>query len=170
MTDQAEAVLKDAMLCLGRDYSRIQERLEATKGTSIHTFLVTFLEWHQDKRKSQLLWEMFHDIISINPLLVLGDLDSFVGNYLLDDSYFKIKWRKVDYAEDFSIQWLRNGNMKMKAADKDDLQAKPMVLRAKDDKGSQDVDLLLEAMRMFHAREELRVAAIEAEFGKDEDE
>jgi hypothetical protein len=58
----------------------------------------------------------------------------------------------------------------MRAADKNDLDAKPMVLRAKNDKGSQDPDLLLEAMRMFHAREELRVAAIEAEFGRDEDE
>jgi hypothetical protein len=163
MNDKAEPVFLSAMQALGHDYSKIQERLEATKGNATHTFILKFLEWLQDKYKHQLLWEMFHETLSLNPLTVLGELDSFVGNCILDDSYFKVEWRKIDYGTGYDVQWLPDGKFKMKVCRSDDPAAKPVVLRAGDD-GCQDPNVLIETMQLFEKYDAARTAMIEEEF------
>lgn len=166
MTDSLTKIYDRAQAQLQYDYENVLERLRNEEGTDVGTFLRKVLEWKTEKgsMRSQLVWEIFHKAISIeDELTFFGSINSFVGNCLLDDSYFTIEWHKTDYLittevfegreiQNLDLQWLPNGDLKTMLTTKDDPQGKPVVLWARDDNGKQDPKLLIEAMEIAEQR------------------
>jgi hypothetical protein len=104
-----------------------------------------------------MLWEFTHKAFDMNPLLFMGSFGSFVGNCLLDDSSFKIEWRKPDL-NGYSLKWLPNGEFQTIVTTKDDPKGKPLLVRSSDDDGETDVALIMEAMDILEEREKIRAA------------
>jgi hypothetical protein len=77
----------------------------------------------------------------------MASVDSFVGNYLLDDSSFRIEWRVTDVTPNF----VTTKNVEV---------AKPVVVL--DNNGIQDANALLEAMDIAERRATERIARAEA--------
>lgn len=166
MTDDATKIYERAKARLQYDFESILRRLQESKDEDVTHFVQKLLEWNTDRRsmRSQLAWEIFHKAISIeDELTFFGSLNSFVGNCLLDDSYFTIEWRKTDYLvttevfegreiQNLELQWLPNGDFKTKLTTKDDPEGKPVVIWSQDDNGKQDPKLLIEAMEIAEQR------------------
>ena len=147
-------ILNAATRQISSDYSKLWELLVEEKGTPVGDFTNRILSWHENKSKKQLLWEMFHKAIEIeNPVLFMGSLRSFVGNCLLDDSAFRIEWRKNYVDENHDLVW-ESGGYKTVLSSKEDPDSSPIVLW--DNDGKQNVRLLMEAMDEAELREERR--------------
>lgn len=145
LLDMAQGVLQD-------DFDSLVKRLEPRHpGGLIPVFVARVLEWQADPEKKQLVYEMFRKAFSYEYLTFFGSLNSFVGNCLLDDSYFQIEWRKPEL-KDFQLQWLPGGDFKTELTTKEDPNGHPEVIWSKDDNGTQKVELLLEAMDILEER------------------
>ncbi len=171
-----EEILKNLQQSLQCDYERCTEFLSDfrySRYPNIKIFLERILAWQNDKTKKHNIYAMFRRAnIECESLGFFGSLNSFIGNCLLDDSSFTIEWVKADYIETteefrgiivphFEIQWLPGGDFKRKQTTKDDLEGRPEVIWAKDDNGSQNVELLLEAMDIYEEREKKRTEDFE---------
>jgi len=151
--EAAQKLLSMAQGDLQDDFNRLMKRLEPLHpGDLIPVFVARVLEWQADPEKKQLVYEMFRKAFSYNSLTFFGSLNGFVGNCLLDDSYFQIEWRKPDYMKGFRLQWLPGGDYKTKLTTKEDPKGRPEVIWSKDDNGTQRVELLLEAMDILEER------------------
>lgn len=131
---------------------------ENSSDVGITSFVNRFFEWARDKEKGILLWEMFDEpgTISIRPKEIFSSLHSFVANCLLDDSCFIVEYEKPVYNKDYKLIWLPGGGFKKEKTTKDDPNGKPVVRRGNDDNGTQNVDLLLEAMDIMEQRDKQR--------------
>jgi len=93
----------------------------------VKAFIDRVFEWRRDRKNGcQWLWELFHEAMDMSPLGFMDSFKSFVANSLLDDSAFRIEWRKTLLTT------------------KDDPKAEPVVVL--DNDGTQQVALLMEAM------------------------
>ena len=80
----------------------------------------------------------------MSPIGFMDSFESFVSNSLLDDSAFRIEWRKNFVDENHNLVWLPGGVCKTVLTTKDDPKAEPVVVL--DNDGTQQVALLMEAM------------------------
>lgn len=119
----------------------------------IGKFIERVLVWYSDSKKKQLLWNVFHNVFDLNPVLFFDTFCSFVVNALLDDSAFRIEHRKIFTDTNNDIVW-ENGGYKTCLSSKEDLKAEPIVYY--DNDGSQNVSLLMEAMDKAELLEDLR--------------
>jgi hypothetical protein len=175
MNKNVREIYDRAKADLHQDFERTLERLKEAEGTDVGVFMEKLLEWKYKKGSthSQLAWEIFHRAIEIeNEKCFFGSLNSFVGNCLLDDSYFAIEWRKPDYlyktevyggieVQAPELQWLPGGEFKTMLTTKDDPKGKPVVVWAHDDNGTQNAKLLLEAMDIAEERAIQRLKDLE---------
>lgn len=115
-------------------------------------------EWKADPEKELWLFCMFSRYAD-SPVYFhigfLGSLRSFLINSCLDDSGFRIKW----VAQKFN----RRGEIVKFETSREDPMAFPEVVR--DNNGSQDPALLLEAMEERERRERARIKRYEEEAG-----
>lgn len=171
LSGDLERVRQRAVAKIQDDADDVEEYLRKYASTPVGQFILLFLSWALDTRKHQLLWEMFHEVMQLGERCMLADLKSFVGNELLDDSYFVIVWVVPDYAmrtlgegddavELATLQFV-NGDIKVREVPADDPQGRPRVRRAVDN-GSQDPGLLLAAMETMLQRDNARTAELEA--------
>jgi len=100
----------------------------------VKAFIARVFQWRRDKNGRQWLWELFHEAMDMSPLGFMDSFESFVANSLLDDSAFRIEWRKN----------FHGGVCKTVLTTKDDPKAAPVVVL--DNDGTQQVALLMEAM------------------------
>ena len=125
------------------------------------------MAWYIDKRKHQWLWCFAHHaIIMDSPMTFLANLNNFIGNCLLDDSQFRIEWRKTMITKNFEVRCDKNGcimTVKTTPNEKSG-RARPHLFRHyTDEGGSQDPALIMAAMDEI----ELREAAWEAMFAEE---
>jgi len=112
----------------------------------VKAFIIRVLQWRKDRKNGrQWLWELFHEAIDVSDLNFLSSFHGFVVNSLLDDSAFRIEWRKNFVDENHKLVWLPGGVCKTVLTTKDDPRAEPVVVVDHDD-GTQNVALLMEAM------------------------
>jgi hypothetical protein len=112
----------------------------------VKAFIIRVLQWRKDRKNGrQWLWELFHEAINVSDLNFLSSFNSFVVNSLLDDSAFRIEWRKNFVDENHNLVWLPGGGCKTVLTTKDDPRAEPVVVVDHND-GTQNVALLMEAM------------------------
>jgi len=127
------------------------------------------MAWYIDKRKHQWLWCFAHEAIVMgSPTTFLANLNNFIGNCLLDDSQFRIEWRKNKLTKDFDVVWDKNGNpMTVKTTPNEKTgSARPHLFRHHADTGgSQDPALIMAAMDEIERRE----IAYEAEYNEEMD-
>jgi hypothetical protein len=134
-----------AVADLTNDRDRLNELVKSQAGTEVGAFVIRALEWYADQEKHQLLWELLNEAVDMSKLGFMGSFRSFVGNCLLDDSSFRIEWRKL-VQKGGDLEWdYKTGSFKTEVCNKEDPDARPTVLYAGDD-GSQKVALLMEAM------------------------
>jgi hypothetical protein len=158
-----DTILDSAVKQINKEYAALQQFLIEEESTLVGYFTNRVLSWYGDKRKKQLLWEMFHKAIDIeSPVLFMGSLHSFVVNCLLDDSAFRIEWRKNYVDENHNLVW-ENGGHRTILSSKEDPDSFPIVLW--DNDGKQNVHLLMEAMDEVELREDRR----QKEYEKDQD-
>jgi len=127
---------------------------DRTLDHEVKVFIRRALEWYCDKDKHQLLWEFMHKAVHMSDTLFCDSLRSFVANCLLDDSAFKIEWRRTIYDGQHRLIWLPNGEYKTEVTTKEDPKSTPVLLR--DNDGTQNATLLLEALFIADQREEER--------------
>lgn len=152
-----QSIQNSAINKLNSDREGLERLLKDYHGNPVTDFIIRVLEWYNNKDKSQLLWEFTHKAFDMNPLLFMGSFGSFVGNCLLDDSSFKIEWRKPDL-NGYSLKWLPNGEFQTIVTTKDDPKGKPLLVWSGDDDGETDVALIMEAMDILEEREKIRAA------------
>lgn len=136
-------IYDQALVKLNNQKANMQELLENHQEDDIGKFINKVLTWYFDKNKKHMLWEIFHNVFDLSPLLFMETFCSFVVNSLLDDSAFRIEYRKLSLNKDFNLIW-QNGEFKTDLSSEEDLDANPIVYW--DNDGSQDVNLLLKAM------------------------
>jgi hypothetical protein len=134
-----------AMTKLTSDREGLNSLLEEEKGTELGKFMERALLWRTEASKKQHLWELFHEVIDMSDMNFMGSFISFVSNCLLDDSFFKVEWRKPFLDENRRLVWLPGGEFKTVLTSKDDPRAEPVIVWDNDN-GTQDVSLLMEAM------------------------
>ena len=111
----------------------------------VKAFIDRVFQWRRDRKNGcQWLWELFHEAMDMSPLGFMDSFKSFVANSLLDDSAFRIEWRKNFVDENHDLVWLPGGVCKTVLTTKDDPKAEPVVVL--DNDGTQQVALLMEAM------------------------
>lgn len=147
------------------DYEAILKRLEDKKHPKIVEFLNLVLAWHTDRVKSQWLWEMFGLAFNCdNPLDFFRSLNSFIGNCLLDDSYFLVEWREADlswsaYLTDDQapvrdMEYDEYGRVKTILVSSESPRSRPRVKWINDGNlCNRDPQVLLDAMVVMEARE-----------------
>jgi hypothetical protein len=145
-----EAIFQRAKLQLEYEKNLLYSVLKEEENTEIGIFIRRVLSWYEDKEKKQLLWETFHEVFDLNPLLFFGTFHSFVVNCLLDDSAFRVEHRKP-LTEGYSLIWNADGSFKTTLSDENDFRATPVVVR--DNDGSQNVELLMKAMDKAELRD-----------------
>lgn len=130
------------------------------------------MAWYIDKRKHQWLWCFAHEAFGCDsPTSFLGNLNSFIGNCLLDDSQFRIEWRKNKLTKDFDLVWDKNGEMVTVRTGRADSRARPHLYRHHADTGgSQDPALIMAAMDEIERRETAWEALLAEEMGEENDE
>jgi hypothetical protein len=129
---------------------RLKQQCEENADTNISRVIFKFLDWRINNQ--QLLWEFTREFngFKMSHVGFIGWLTFFVSNYLLDDSGFKIEWKKRSYIEfknevDFE---------KYVACTKDDKDAEPFLqISYDDDNWHQNPDLILEAMDIMEKNE-----------------
>lgn len=109
-----------------------------TQSDEFYTVLV-------DNEQVSFVFETRDEAISMSPIGFMDSFGSFVSNSLLDDSAFRIEWRKNFVDENHNLVWLPGGDCKTVLTTKDDPRAKPVVVVDHND-GTQNVALLMEAM------------------------
>jgi len=149
--DQIESIHQKALGTLDSDRKSLERLLTEYSDFPIIPFIHRVLDWRCDKNKSQWLWEFAHQAFDLSPLLFLGGFTSFVSNCLLDDSSFKIDWRKPEL-NGHQLIWLPGGEFKTMLTTKEDPDSRPLLLWAGDD-GTSNVDILMEAMDLLEQRE-----------------
>lgn len=149
---QLKAIQNSAIDQLNADRARLERLLAEYSNNPVGEFMRRVLDWYNDKDKKQLLWEFAHKAFDLNPILFMGSFVSFVGNCLLDDSAFKIEWRKPDF-NGYDLIWLPNGEYKTILTTKDDPKSSPLLLQSTEDDAKKDVDLIMEAMDIKELRE-----------------
>jgi hypothetical protein len=129
----------------------------------IREFVEQVFEWRKDGEKDQWLWEIFREVVDFNQKEFLSSFRSFVGNFLLDDSYFRIEWRRAFISSEGFLEWLPDGNYRTEIVDKSADRAFPIVIPDYSDSGSQNVSLIKEAMDHKFLEKERRDAWLEEE-------
>ena len=128
-----------------KDYNDFLSYLEREDNPDIKEFLKKYLEWYVNR--PLLLYGMFNKVIYQDNNYIWSSLISFVGNYFKDDSYFTIQWMKTDYDQE--------GNyMEVPTDNKEDMFTFP-VLISDQDKGTQNVREVLNAMGQYEINESL---------------
>jgi hypothetical protein len=105
-------------------------------------FIDTF--FHLYEKNNTLLYRMFNDVVYFCDISILGTLESFLINYFLDDSYFTVNW--YEHGRD------DNGSLIKILSDKEDKWSFPVV-EWDNDNGSQDPQILLDAMEEMVERD-----------------
>lgn len=126
------------------------------KHPELREFIDKILGW---KASDTLhLYKMFRGVMAYDDLEFLGSLDSFIGNCLLDDSCFQIKWMRTKYDENHQLIW-KNGEHLEEETTPEDPRGNPFVVRSSD-QGSQDPSLLVQTMLVLEQRDEARIRNI----------
>ena len=136
MLSNEKIVFDLALNQLNKDYANLNRLIEKEKNSLVGKFITRVLSWKTDKEKNHYLWDMFLEVFAFDPINFIGSFGSFVGGNLLDDSAFRIEWRKYTYN--------RSGVRTFEIVSREDPKAEPVVLH--DNEGTQNVKLLLEAM------------------------
>lgn len=137
--NQTDLLFSMALNQLNADREGLNNLLEEERGTEVGKFMERALLWRTEASKKQHLWELFHEVIDMSDMSFMGSFISFVANGLLDDSSFRVEWRKTILDENRRL-------FKTVLTTKDDPRAAPVILWGNDDDGTQDVSLLMEAM------------------------
>lgn len=138
-----QTIYNNAITNLNNQRIRLDSLIEENKNSDVGNFIERVLNWYHDKNKKQLLWEIFHNVFDLNPILFMETFASFFTNCLLDDSAFRVEYRKLFVDEKNNLVWEKDGH-KTVLSTKDDPKAEPVVFW--DNDGSQNVALLMEAM------------------------
>ena len=118
-------------------------------------FVNKYIEWYTDDQKTHWCYDLFsYEVIYYNDKTgFFGNLSSFIGNYLYDDSYFKVNWYKNELIENkLSVR-----RVKCNKADKGSFP----FIESDHDGGTQDPKVLLEAMRDYEEFELKRLKKFE---------
>lgn len=121
----------------------------------IQEFVQRVFAWKQDSTRKQWIWELFHEVIDFGSRDFNGNFGSFVSNYLLDDSEFRVEWRKPAVDSNGRLIWGKGG-FETVVTTKEDPAAEPVVVSDFID-GRQNVSLLMEAMDHMERRHEERI-------------
>ncbi len=138
-----QTIYNNAITNLNNQRNRLDSLIKENKNSDIGNFTERVLAWYHDKNKKQLLWEIFHNVFDLNPILFMETFANFVTNCLLDDSAFRVEYRKLFVDGKHDLVWEKDG-YKTVLSTKDDPEAEPVVIR--DNDGTQKVALLMEAM------------------------
>ena len=138
-----QTIYNNAIASLNNQKDGLDRLIEENTGSEVGDFIQRVLVWYQDKDRKQLLWEVFHQVFDLDPILFMGSFGSFVANCLLDDSAFRVEYRKLFVDGKHDLVWEKDG-YKTVLSTKDDPKAEPVVIR--DNDGTQKVALLMEAM------------------------
>ena len=147
------SVLAEARIQIQEDHDGLLELCKEESETDVGVFVAKALDWYSgnDKDNKQLLWEIFHEVVSMDERNFMRSFGGFVVNCLLDDGCFRVEWRKNCSNGKGSLIYLKNGSVKTVLADKSDPDSDPVVVLGGDD-GSQNPMLLLEAMDLKKGR------------------
>lgn len=132
--------------------AKIQAKIDENRNDDVTKFIVKFLDWMQSRDRKQMLWEMFHEVISVdgNPLTFMNSFYSFIVNYFYDDSYFRIYWMKPKYDENFNLIWKSQYEFEEEESCEEDEFSKPVVKYHGD--GIGDPLVLMKTMDFFEAK------------------
>lgn len=155
MTKAMDDLLEFAQIKLQMDFNRCSELYFYEKEPQVAKFVQAVWEWQRDRQKSQMVWEIFHNAFNTDELNFFAGLASFVGNCLLDDDRFVVKWFEWDFEE-----YEKSGDMKPKASTKENPKSWPEVFWAPDQTGEHDPNILLEIMNIHESRTNKRMQEI----------
>lgn len=122
-------------------YESFLDYLREEDNPKIIEFVEKYIDWYV--KNGVMAYRMFSKVIDQDPNYIWGNLWSFCINYFNDDSLFSINWytnKRID------------GEIKKVPADKEDIHSFPVV-EWDDDNGSQDVNLILDAMEQYEKNE-----------------
>jgi len=178
----ADRMQAQALQAIKNDYDglvgRYNECMDQAEWQNVANFIARVLEWYDDEKdKRHWLYEMFRSVVDLDAVNFAKDLNSFIGNTIMDDSFFVISWRKPDYlvtSYTFEIAGVskiiprktlqyERGEIKMQATAKDDPEGVPEIEWASDSNPdcSQNVQLLMEAMDIHETRQNERSTKME---------
>lgn len=151
--DSLDELFSAARLRIEHDRYQIECLLD--EEGEVSAFVRRVLAWATDKEKSQLLWEFAHNVFdSAWSVGFLEALNSFVRNELLDDSSFRIKWMKLQVDNNGQLVWSNTERgWALVETTKDDPDGRPTLFADPSGEGSQQVELLMEAMDILEERE-----------------
>jgi hypothetical protein len=115
------------------------------KDPKVYKFVEKYIQWYSDKDTEMMCYRMFREVIYQGDFYFFSSLNSFIDNYLYDDSYFVVKWYRTEMDND-------NSEIIYVECDKEDMFAFPIV-KADDDNGTQNPQVLLDAMTQFEINE-----------------
>lgn len=183
----ALTIFKSAEATLQANFTRLLEQMRSNEGTPVGVFMERVVAWRASAEnrsdKKQFLFCIFEKAFNtIDDMSFFSSFGSFVGNCLLDDSYYAIEWRKPDYIwteETFAgkvikipeIQYISGGNIKTMLTTKEDPDGRPFVVWAHDDTPNHETaaEPLLEAMDIMEQREAKRQADFAKHLGSEDE-
>lgn len=153
MSSIIDSIYNLAISDISKQKANLELAIADVKDPNINAFIARVLSWYFDKNKKQLLWETFNKVFDLNPILFMGSFRSFIDNELLDDSAFRVEYR-VYFKDEYKLVWEDDG-LKTHLSTKEDVNSFPVVIR--DNDGTQDVLLLMEAMDKAEFLQEQRI-------------
>lgn len=129
-------------------YESFLDYIREEDDPNIIKFVEKYIDWYENNDLNNFI--MFEKVINQDPNYIWDNLRSFCDNYFHDDSLFSVNWYKW-----YQSEWASDGTKKV-PADKEDMHSFPVV-EWDDDNGSQDVNLILEAMEQYEKNEKNRM-------------
>ena len=150
MNNNADNFLQCAVDQLRVDHEKFTKLVAKVQGTDVGEFVNRALDWKVNK--PHRFYELFHEVIACDNMNFMGSFRSWVANYLLDDSSFKVIWIKNQMNKETG----RIDQISSDPSDPDFCVA-PVVVEGYDD-GCQDPAILMAAMDRIERNCEAREA------------
>jgi hypothetical protein len=134
-------ITEDVARDLQKNTNNALALLDKFKDQEIGKFMCRFLDLHETR--NTVLYRTFGEVISFDDYSFIGNLCSFVNNFLLDDSYFVVEWRR-DISDEGMVEFDENGDIKYQVVDEKTECSYPVIVSNGD--GIKDAKVLIEIM------------------------
>lgn len=146
MKNEMNQIQNQIISKFNQDYKDFLWYFENEKNPDILEFVKKYLDWYINR--PMMRYRMFGQVIYQDDNYIWSSLNSFIGNYFKDDSYFTIQWMMCgEYNEE------EDKFDDIRTDDKEDMFAYP-VLIPDDDCGTQNIRQVISAMEQYERNED----------------